>query len=312
MKRLSTNLLKNPAVAILTALFLSSVFSASAEEYKSMIRYDRVWEHYSIFWNDKNVFYVKFDGTEEINGKVYHRLAAFRKAGFDYNTDGSAYLFDVDENYYEHEGYMREEDGKVYTLVVNVDSEQGNYSYDEPLMWKPSETDLPNIIEKPIYDFTHQAGDTYNGLLSEIGNAFEMPYKVTSIETVEIDGQEHRLQRICVQDYEGDWSDYWTQPIIEGVGIGSYGCLTTVNFMMLRNCPCNGHIFNRMLSMDGKVLYRAEDNCIDIPVGSLSGVDGITWQPNEDGIIYDVLGRRIAKPAPGQIYIQGGRKHIAR
>ena len=28
--------------------------------------------------------------------------------------------------------------------------------------------------------------------------------------------------------------------------------------------------------------------------------------------IYDILGRRILAPVPGQLYIQNGRKHIAR
>ena len=32
----------------------------------------------------------------------------------------------------------------------------------------------------------------------------------------------------------------------------------------------------------------------------------------EDAPLYDILGRRIANPAPGQLYIQGGKKHIAK
>ena len=32
----------------------------------------------------------------------------------------------------------------------------------------------------------------------------------------------------------------------------------------------------------------------------------------EDAPLYDILGRRIANPAPGQLYIQDGKKHIAK
>ena len=94
MKRLFTDIFR---LTLLT-FFLPLSFSASADEYKSMIRYDRVWEHISIRWNDKHVYYVRFDGTEEINGKTYHRLISFRKAAFDYDADGTPYIYDLDDN----------------------------------------------------------------------------------------------------------------------------------------------------------------------------------------------------------------------
>lgn len=44
----------------------------------------------------------------------------------------------------------------------------------------------------------------------------------------------------------------------------------------------------------------------------LSEVKSLTSQEEAYAPLYDILGRRIAEPAPGQLYIQGGKKHIAR
>lgn len=310
MKRISTRLL----LLSLLSFLLVGTFSASAEEYKSMIRYDRVWEHISIHWNDRQVYHVKFDGTEEINGKTYHRLVAFRKASYDYDSDSQPYLFDVNENYYEHEGYMREEDGKVYTLILKNVQEDG---YADIYLYTPdsSYSDSYIIEEKLLYDFTCKEGESYSGLQIESWGE-EIDYKVKSIEHVEIDGEEHRLLRVATYDeWYDEWNDYIDEPIVEGIGIASYGCLTTINFLFMPSCPCMGHIFNRVLSMDGKVVYRNEKGCAEIPVNDFLGVNGIAdiaEQPEIDAPRYDILGRRITSPAPGQLYIQAGKKHIAK
>ena len=119
MKRISTRIFR---LSLLFILF-SLAFSVSAEEYKSMIRYDRVWEHIYVHWGDTRAYYVKFDGTEEINGQTYHRLVAFREVRYTYDYDGQAYVFEINDGYFKHEGYLREENGKVYTLVATPTSE---------------------------------------------------------------------------------------------------------------------------------------------------------------------------------------------
>ncbi|MDE5998390.1 MAG: hypothetical protein K2G77_09305 [Muribaculaceae bacterium] len=305
MKRTSTIIYK------LTFLlsFFSIVFSASAEEYKSMIRYDRIWEHISINWNKKTVYYVKFDGTEEINGKLYHRLVSFRKARYDYDKDLQPYIFDVDENYYEHEGYMREEEGRVYTLISNVECDD-DWFHGNLYIPNGNEAHPADLREMLLYDFTCKEGESYRGLQVNAHYADEMSYKVKSIEFVEIEGEEHRVIRI----WPDDEHEYMNgEPIVEGVGIASYGCLTTINFLWLPSCPCMDYIFNRVLSTDGRVLYCAKDDTADIPLVGFLGVDNIAAQSKEnEAPIYDILGRRIAEPAPGQLYIQGGKKYIAR
>ena len=44
----------------------------------------------------------------------------------------------------------------------------------------------------------------------------------------------------------------------------------------------------------------------------VSEIRQIVEQPESDAPLYDILGRRISAPAPGQLYIQRGKKHIAR
>ena len=313
MKKTSTYLSRHSFGIIAALAMLTCAFSASAEEYKSMIRYDRVWEHVSWYGNSYDVYYVRFDGPEEINGKTYHRLVSFRHArykyGYEYNQDYNDYeihVFDVDDSYYKHEGYLREENGKVYTLVANNITEFG---YPSQILFTPN-SDFPDsytLEEKVLYDFTCKEGESYTGLYTG-GEAFEMTYIVRSIEAVEIDGEEHRLLKVCT-----DEDEYMEEPIVEGVGIADNGCLTTIDFHR-PSCPCWNYIFNRVLSTDGRVLYRAE-HAAEIPVDDFLGTDGIaeiTDPSATDAPIYDILGRRITDPVPGQLYIQDGKKHIAK
>ena len=308
MKKFFTNHSKCSLAIIAAVTALISAFSATADEYKSMIRYDRVWEYINMRWTDRQVYHVKFDGQEEINGKTYHRLVAFRKASYSYNSDRQPYLFDVIDDYYNHEGYLREEDGKVYTLII--DKAYGNEYKDIQLYTQDfSESDSSAIEEKLLYDFTCKEEETYSGLML----GAELDYKINSIEHVEIDGEEHRLQRVTVyDDWNEEWYEFFNEPIVEGIGIANNGCLTTINFLDLPTCPCYNHIFNRLLSTEGKVLYRSEDMGVDLPLNDFMGIEDIAEQPESDAPLYDILGRRITNPAPGQLYIQGGKKHIAK
>ncbi|MDE5849599.1 MAG: hypothetical protein K2H38_05615 [Muribaculaceae bacterium] len=313
MKKFTTDLSKSFSAIAIAITMLAYTFSASADEYKSMIRYDRVWEHIYVYWGDTRAYHVRFAGTEEINGKTYHRLEAFREIRYTYDYDTQPQVLSVNNDYYKHEGYLREEDGKVYSLVVTDDS---NKEYSELGLYTPDfpELDSYRIEEKVLYDFTCKEGETYRGVHTGAWG-FEMDYKVTAIEHVEIDGEEHSLQRIAVYD---DWLEEWvdiSDPIVEGIGIDGYGCLTTISFYSVPTCPCMDHIFNRVLSTDGRVVYRAENDCTEIPINDLFGVDGIseiTESPESAAPLYDILGRRITAPAPGQLYIQDGKKHIVR
>lgn len=291
---------------MLLCIMLSTSVSTFANEYKSMIRYDRIWEHISIYWDDITIYHTKFDGQEEINGKTYHRLVTFRKARTLRDNDNQRYVSEVDEDYYKHEGYLREEDGKVYTLLSNYKEYDDDF-YGRLYTPFDYETQPSDLEEKLIYDFTCQEWETYHGI-HVIGDAENMDYKVKAVESVNVDGEDHRVLRVVPEGY-----DYVELKIVEGIGIdGEYGCLTAINFLYIPTCPCMDYIFNRVLSTEGDIIYRSEFDCLDLPYSDFSGVSSISNQSKtEDTKKYDMLGRRITTPAPGQLYIQDGKKIIA-
>lgn len=53
------------------------------------------------------VKYMKFDGTEEINGKTYHRIVTFRKAIMERKYDPVFDTYEYIDGLCEIEGYMR-------------------------------------------------------------------------------------------------------------------------------------------------------------------------------------------------------------
>ena len=307
---MSTKFLKALIPVCLYAIAALST-SASAEEYKSMIRYDRIWECVSSRWFVNSVNYMKFDGTEEINGKTYHRLVTFRKAGFDYSDDAEhkPHLYDQQDDICENEGYLREEDGVVYTLVAN------NGPLDSPerqgiLYVAGNDHDkYPYLTEEVIYNFNCKEGESYEGITFS-GIVEKMTFSVHSVSTVEIDGESCKRFEIRPVVDAVEWETVY--PVIEGIGAAVEGCLNYHEFFDQPTYPYAHHALNRVFDTDGNLLYASEDYWGDIPYGE-NGVESIQHKPVEDNPpIYDILGRRILAPAPGQLYIQNGKKHIAK
>ena len=301
MKEYFTITLKSKLILFLCLIFMASI-SAKAEEYKSMIRYDRVWEHTSVNWDNNTVYYTKFDGAEEINGKTYHPLVSFRKENYSQDEEGNSHLWGVDENYYQHEGYLREEGGKVYTLITDVErSDYGLHGH----LYIPNGSDAhpADLEEMLIYDFTCKEGESYRGLVTNGYYVDETTYKVKSAEFIAIDGEQHRCLVVTPEEY----NEYLELPMIEGIGIANeYGCLTTINTAMPSR-PTMDYMFSRVLDMYGKEVYRRGEGLSRIPI-----VGSIAEQTEEAAPIYDLYGRRISTPAPGQLYIQGGKKFIGK
>lgn len=98
-------------------------------EYVPVVREDVVWGYYfstSVATNGKTT-YIRFDGDETINGKVYKKC--YRSDDCSFSDDNTELL-----------GYMREEDKRVYAIV----------------------TDGDNLPEESLrYDFNLKAGDSF-------------------------------------------------------------------------------------------------------------------------------------------------------
>ncbi len=72
---------------------------------------------------------------------------------------------------------------------------------------------------------------------------------------------------------------------------------------------------NRVFDIDGNIIFKNLDGSQfdDLQYDSfISEVDAINTPKAENDAMYDILGRRISSPAPGQLYIHGGKKHIAK
>ena len=300
MRNFFTLTLKSKLFLFLCLVFVATV-SVKAEEYKAMIRYDRVWVHTSVYWDNNTVYYTKFDGAEEINGKTYHPLVSFRKENYSQDEEGKSHLLDIDANYFQHEGYLREDEGKVYTLVADVVHD--DYGLHGSLYIPNGSDSHPADLEEILlYDFTCKEGESYRGMVTNGYYVYETTYKVKSAELIEIDGEQHRCLLVCPEEY----NEYLELPMVEGIGIANeYGCLTTINTCML-SCPIKDHVFSRLLAMDGKEVYKRGEGLSGIPIVGI-----MAEKVEETAPIFDVYGRRISAPAPGQLYIQGGKKYIA-
>lgn len=320
MNRLSTKILKALIPACLYAIAASS-FSASAEEYKSMIRYDRVWECFSEGNDDYNLVVkcMKFVGTEEINGKEYHKIETFRKTFPKYDTLTRTYSY---ENYVaglsQHEGYLREENGVAYTLIVckkdRLPIYDGVFDTGYGQLFIPGKNEPGQdevIVEIPVYDFSHKQGESYYGMSFCEGNSHSCTFTVYREDNMEIDGEEYR--KIWLTMYESEGNEYYSgEEFIEGIGVIEYGCLNYHELYLRPTKIWVQNYFNRLLDLDGNVIF-APHALYNIPYESLQTPDGvdIIKNPTDNSPIYDILGRRISAPTPGQLYIQGGKKHIA-
>ena len=298
------NILNNRK-SLITILFLSfllvGIFPVSAEEYKSMIRYDRVWECLNLE-GSMYIKCMKFDGTEEINGKTYHRIVTFRKS----TKLGEAY--DIQDDVFEHEGFLREDNGVVYTLI----DECGKRYI--PSMEAPAQN-TDDLTEGILYDFNRKVGEEYEGWTSSF-DADKCLFRVISESTIDIDGETYRSIEIAsIDPYEGNLMP--SHIFIEGIGAAEYGCLNYHEYSAMPTGMWCRNSINRVFDMDGNVIFKCLDGCQyeDLQYGPFSATDGvvsITGQTDTDAPLYDILGRRITNPAPGQLYIQGGKKHIAK
>ena len=315
MKRISTRIFGLSILAVL----LSLAFSASAEEYKSMIRYDRVWENKSRYYNDYGLIRcVRFDGPEEINGQTYHRVVTFKKSHW--KSDINAY---VTEDCYEKEGYLREENGIVYALVYEGCDVFGNPILKGTHIPETEEGDEPlSYREYVLYDMTQNEGDRYTAFTDLMEDFSELDvFKVLHTSYIDIGGEECKMMYVCTgaeEEYMDSDLPYTSfHPIIEGVGIVESGCL---NFLTIIGHQNTGFWFNkcfeRIFDMEGNVLYRGpyyDDRLDALTYGSfVSEVETVESPEASDPTLYDILGRRITEPLPGQLYIQGGKKRIAK
>lgn len=247
-----------------TILLVSIGVSAKAHEYVPMIRYDRVWECYTSYdFNEYEVKYLKFDGVEDFEGKSYHRIVTAQKSFMKKSYDGSPEIYEFDDDSYELEGYLREENGKVYTLAVgdNIQGEFCGTTY-------PSDSyDLPDcgLHEVLLYDFTADEGDSITAFSNLCRQGVFTDFRIDSKSTVIVDGEE-----CCHMDLSPASFD-----LVEGIGPVSYGCLN-YNEYDIPAMMWAYNYFNRLFDSEGNVLFESSNmHDFKLPDNIFSSVESI-------------------------------------
>ncbi|MDE6379440.1 MAG: hypothetical protein K2L11_03135, partial [Muribaculaceae bacterium] len=158
-----------------------------------------------------------------------------------------------------------------------------NKAYEEDgVVWVFSWEDKKYI---PMVDFNLEVGDS-------LFNGWTVAWK----ERFVIEGIERYV--LAIQNSAFRIVDYWVE------GIGAVGD-TYVTPLIVPTC----YIWSRIIEC------KIGDRCLlqyDKMDSYLSDVRALKADREDDAPIYDMLGRRISTPAPGQLYIQGGKKYIAK
>lgn len=273
--RIKSYILRNWVIKICVILSIFQL-TANASEHVSTVRYDRVWECVSTTDGNYIVKYLKFDGTEHIQGKTYHRLVTFKKSivQLDRNVDECTYEYIYNIN--EIEGYMREEDGKIYTLT---EGSRNNNQYTGCVFtndYSPSET---NLSEQLVYDFSLNKGDTYSAFSNVMNYGELLDFQVISKSVEDIDGEEC-IKMLVDQTRLAD-SGCTGYEIIEGIGPTEYGCLNYNEFYARPLTLWMYNYINRVYDVDGNLIFKAKD-CMDyiLPPDNESLVNSFQSTPN--------------------------------
>lgn len=179
------------------AAVLPATSASTDEGYRPMIRQDRTWEYLqtrteldpstAVRTNKNTLFRMKFDGTEEKNGKEYHKFIYCGDCSSwttteDYRTGATTSSDTVtvpneDATIY----YLREEPGKVFIL----------FPYDRGWDFVDNGYKVEKGEEVLLYDFTLKDGESFTGFWSSAG--FEgglIDYPVRTLDPVKVAGEE--------------------------------------------------------------------------------------------------------------------------
>lgn len=131
----------------------------------------------------------------------------------------------------------------------------------------------------PLLDFTVHTGD-------RIGDDIT----VVDDKIVGVRGIDRRVLSLERWNREMTW--------VEGIGA------TQDDYIPIFDMP-PGHVFvlSECYDGDGRMLYSRQDD-----YNSIAGITGIYADPDDSGTVYDLQGRAVAHPVPGNLYILSGKK----
>lgn len=145
--------------------------------------------------------------------------------------------------------------------------------------------------EEMYYDLGSSIGDTYPGL-----------GEVLSVRHITICGVERRVVEVNRRFRYDNERDYW----IEGVG-PVYGTLCEPQ-------PRPGvskldYYITKACYEDGRKIFDLEE--FEQTMKEILAIEGVECDVDDSNEpVYDLFGRRVAKPVPGQIYLRKGKKFV--
>ena len=288
-------------------IFLSAIAQENNCE-NVLIRQDRVWLCTSKNKGEYTAKYMKFMDSNDFMDKTYTRVSTIKKVTWDFSMTNIRIEEDIDET----EAWMREENGKVYLLLDGWEH--------DPDMTSDSSTGL---YEGLLYDFNAEDGSSYKGISqyryfeNDPGWYCEGSYHVSSVGMETIGDEEMKCWNVRFSLKGQEELSTQCFPIVEGIGIVEYGCLYYLETYYLTSGGVYFYnTFDCCMDLDGNILYPKDYNK-ELPGGGLSSAVGVVGIEADkfaeaDAPLYDILGRRITEPAPGQLYIHGGKKYIAK
>ena len=263
--------------------FLVNAQTAPDDDFTRMVSQNKIWKPvcYNMGYSapscwDGDVTYL-FDGFVEKNGKRYSRL-----------------VLDKDREFTV--ALMREEGGRVYFLM---DDNFINYFH---VSGKDLELKDTEVVQ---YDFNLKQGDKIDMFLP--GNGMNTR-TIGKTFTADLKGHKVRMQEILYED--GVPAPVDNNYVVEGIGPFSSICLLFVQDYIM---ACNQTIMTLNHVEDkntGEELINEKDiekAILTAKVKEVSDGGGV-----KDGKIYDIMGREVKNPQPGSVYIQNGRKFVAR
>ena len=237
----------------------------AGEEYRPMIREDRIWEYlqtdseygpYGSLRKDNNTLLrMRFNGTKELNGKEYHRLAycgdrvswtecTDHVSGISFCSHDTVTAPNDDATVW----YLREEPGKVFIL----------FPYDTYKDFAGNGYNAGKGEEVLLYDFTLADGEAFTGFWSS-GNLEGglIDYPVRRVDPVEVAGGECRTFGVT-DAFQGACRGY---RFAEEAGCLSCGTLAAPYPLERRSgfttSDCR---LRRIYDAEGNVLYKDDSD----------------------------------------------------
>lgn len=292
------------------------LLTISSSSYAGVINEDRIW-HYWIEGPDidrncvANIsFQMKFDGTEDIDGKTYSVLKTINSQKYIFNntTRKWEYVCDLKNS---SRFYLREEGTKTYIY---------NRGYGN-LYFREFNYDGENLNEFLLYDFGLEIGEGYvtEDLLSKL--------QLTLKDKIYYPDHQFTLNL-----YSGDSELYPRESTYLAIdGIGTCGELRNssvynngYSLVFFRNILIAGFYYisdyddwlpapgytdlymDKVTDLEGNIIFKPD-------MLKVSGINVIEMPTiNNNNHIFDIYGRQVNCTTSGSIYIKKGKKFIAK